>query len=121
MLVVGIDSHLIHTCTIQRYLSVGDDSLKAPKRDWRDHLVGVRCRRVTKQQRVADTAFAERPVVATEMLVVPAGTDVRQGDRVTNIVDETGAVEVGVFRIESVIIRRGRAARHVSLVLERVP
>jgi hypothetical protein len=117
---VGIDSHLIHTCTIQRFLPAGDDSLKAPKKDWRDWLTGVRCRRITKQQRVADTAFAERPVITADLLLVPAGTDIKQGDRVTTIVDETGAVEAGTFTIESVIIRRGRAARHVSLNLERV-
>lgn len=118
---MSIDSHLIHTATIQRYLSAGDDSLKAPKKDWRDWLTGVRCRRVTKQQKVGDTAFAERPVVTTDMLLVPAGTDVRQGDQVVNIVDETGATEIGVFKIKQVIIRRGRAARHVSLILERAP
>jgi len=116
---MSIDSHLIHTATIQRYLSAGDDSLKAPKRDWRDWLVGVRCRRVTKQQRVGDTAFAERPVITVDMLLVPPGTDVQQGDRVINIRDETGAVGAGVFKVESIIIRRGRAARHVSLVLEK--
>jgi hypothetical protein len=117
---MSIDSHLIHTATIQRYLAVGDDSLKAPKKDWRDWLVGVRCRRVTKQQRVADTAFAERPVITVDMLLVPPGTDVAQGDRVIDIRDEVGAVEAGPFKIQSVIIRRGRAARHVSLVLEKV-
>lgn len=117
---MSIDSHLIHSCTIRRFLPAGDDSLKAPKKDWRDWLTGVRCRRVTKQQRVADTAFAERPVITTDMLLVPAGTDVQQGDRVVNIVDETGATTAGPFKIESVIIRRGRAARHVSLILEKV-
>jgi hypothetical protein len=118
---MSIDSHLIHRCTIQRYLPVGDDSLKAPKKDWRPWIEGLRCRRVTKQQRVGDTAFAERPVTTTDMLLVPAGTDVQQGDRVVNVIDETGTTEVGTFKIESVIIRRGRAARHVSLILERVP
>ena len=117
---MSIDSHLLHTATIQRYLPAGDDSLKAPKKDWRDWLVGVRCRRVTKQQRVGDTAFAERPAVTVDLLLVLAGTDVQQGDRVVNIRDETGAVEVGVFKIESVIPRRGRAVRHISLVLEKV-
>jgi hypothetical protein len=97
---MSIDSHLIHRCTIQRYLPVGDDSLKAPKKDWRPWIEGLRCRRVTKQQRVGD---------------------VQQGDRVVNVIDETGTTEVGTFKIESVIIRRGRAARHVSLILERVP
>lgn len=117
---MSIDSHLIMTCTIRRYLPVGDDSLKAPKKDWRNWLTGVRCRRVTKQQRVADTAFAERPVVTVDLLLVPPGTDVQQGDRVIDIRDETGATEAGPYKIESIIIRRGRAARHVSLVLEKV-
>jgi hypothetical protein len=117
---MSIDSHLIHTATIQRYLSVGDDSLKAPKKDWRDWLTGVRCRRVTKQQRVGDTAFAERPVITVDLLLVPAGIDVQQGDRVVNIVDETGATEAGVFKIKEVLRRRGRAVRHISLMLEKV-
>jgi hypothetical protein len=75
---------------------------------------------VTRQQKVGDTAFAERPVVTVDLLLVPAGTDVQQGDRVVTIVDETGATEAGVFKIKQVIVRRGRAVRHISLVLEKV-
>lgn len=117
---MNISGWFVHTCTVQRDQSVTEDSHKAPIADWRDHLTGVRCRLVIKTERVGDTAFAERPVVTTYRLFVGRGTDVQQGDRITSIVDETGAVDAGPYRIEEVMKRRARAVRHISLLLERV-
>lgn len=116
---MSVDSHLIHTCTIQRAQRVLDEH-NQDRRIWSDQRTGLRCRLVIKEQRVPLGELAERPVITTYLLMVPAYTDVRQGDQVVMVVDEAGMTEPGPFRIESVLPRRGRAQRHISLRLERV-
>jgi hypothetical protein len=116
---MSIDSQLIHTCTVQRATTTRD-ALNAEVRTWGTVATNVRCRLVIKTQRVGDSAFAERPVVTTHRLLVPAGrTDVQQGDRVITVVDEEGTVDSGPFAILEVMKRRGRAVKHISLLLER--
>lgn len=125
---MGIDSHLIHQCEIQRGRAT-TDSYGAERVRWPPdipaHLTDVFCRLIIKDQRVGDGAFAERPIVTTYTLLVPPqhqgkAIDIRQGDRAANIRDEEGMVEAGPFRIDSIKKRRARAVRHISLLLERV-
>ena len=115
---MGVDSHLIMTCTTQR-ASTTKDALNAEVKQWANLATGVRCRLVIKAQRPADTAFAERPVVTSHRLLVPAGTNIRQGDRIVNVIDEEGTTDAGPFTILEVMKRRARAVRHISLLLER--
>lgn len=126
---MGLDSNLIHLCDIQRGVAqpdgYGNDTLVWPP-VVPLHLLDVRCRLVIKEQRVGDTALADRPVVTIYRLFLPPQvngnpTDVRQGDRVVNLRDETGAAVPGTFRIpDEVMPRRARAVRHYSLKLERL-
>lgn len=119
---MSIDRHLIHTCEIQRP-QTAKDGYNAEIKLWPPtiptHLTGVFCRLVIKTQRVGETAFAERPVITTHRLLVPAGTDVRQGDRIVNVQDEEGVIDAGPFAIQEVMRRRASAERHRSLLLER--
>jgi hypothetical protein len=120
---MGIDAHLIHSCDIQRPVKVEDgysgDRLLWPP-EVPTHLEGVRGRLVIKAQRVADTALAERPIITSYRWLTSPGIDVRQGDRIVNITDETGAIDAGVYDILEVMPRRAKAQRHISLLLERV-
>jgi hypothetical protein len=115
---MSVDSHLIMTCTIQRAVTT-QDALNAEVKTWAIWLSGVRGRLVIKTQRVGDTAFAERPVITTHRWLMSPGVDVKQGDRIIDIADETGAVDAGPFTILEVMKRRGRAVKHISLLLER--
>jgi hypothetical protein len=119
---MGIGSHLIHTCDIERpevyQDSYGEDKYRWPP-DIPTHLSEQRCRLIIKAQRVADSALAERPVITTYKLLLPAGTDVRQGDRITNVEDEEEVVDAGPFSVDEVLKRRARAVRHITLRLEK--
>lgn len=115
---MSVDSHLLHTCSIQR-ATLTKDALNAEVKTWVGFATAVRCRLVIRAQRVGDTAFAERPIVTTHRLLIPAGTNVQQGDRIVNVVDEEGTTDAGPFAILEVMKRRGRTVRHVSLLLER--
>lgn len=115
---MSITAHFIHTCDVQRATTT-QDALKADVRTWATLTEGVRCRRVTKAQRVADSATGEYPIVTSDLLLLPAGTDIRVGDRIVNIVADS-ATDPGPFRIEAVLHRRARSQRHISVQLEKV-
>lgn len=124
---MSIDSHLIHTCTIQRPTTPNRTSHRDAKPVWATQAIRVLCRLVIKAQRVADSATGERPIVTNYMLLLPADTDIRQGDRITQIIDERGVMELGndnqtpaIYRVAAVMPRRASAQRHVSCQLDRV-
>lgn len=120
---MSADAHFIHQCDVQRPTII-KDGYGADKELWPPqvpiHLLGVRGRLVVKTQRVADTALAEKPTITTYRWLTSQGVDVRIGDRLTNIVFEDGTTDAGPYRIEEVMKRRGRAVRHISLLLEKV-
>ncbi len=120
---MSISNHYLHRCDVARARLV-QDSYNAEKALWPPdipmHLTGVRCRLVSKAQRIADTATGEYPIITNYLLLIAAGTDVRVGDRVQNVVDETGATDVSTYRIEAVLPRRSRFVHHLSAQLEKV-
>ena len=65
-----------------------------------DSSTGVRCRLVTTAQRVPVSDMAEYPIVTTYKLLLPADTDVREGDRITSVVTERA--EAGPFSVNAV-------------------
>lgn len=116
---MGVDSHFIHRCTVERFTSLGRDGLKAEQKDWRSWEVGMPCRFVEKEQRVADSALAERPTTTIYLLLFGARRDVKAKDRIVNIVLQDGTVDVGPYTIENILRRRARATRHLSARLEK--
>jgi hypothetical protein len=123
---MGFDGQLIHKADIERP-QMGKDSYGAEKLRWPPdipaHLEDEPCRLVVKDQRVGGDVFAERPIATTYTLLVGPGTDVQQGDRVTNITDQDDTPlpdGVGTFSISAIKVRRGRAEHHRSLTLEKI-
>lgn len=116
---MGIDSHLIHTCDVQRPTS-SRDGYNVAKKTWGTHIEGQHCRLVVKTQRNPLGALAENPYITTYLALMPAGTDVKPGDRLANVVFEDGETDAGPYRIEAILTRRGRGACHISLQLEKV-
>lgn len=110
--------HLIHTCTIERATTTRD-AYNHDVEAWAPQLSGLRCRLVIGTQRVAFSELAEKPVITTYKVLVPAGTAVDEGDRVVNVIVEDGTIEAGPFRIDSVLPRRGAGLHHITLLLER--
>ncbi len=107
---MGLDSWLSDDVTIQR----GTQTLDAygnASLSWYDvaHVPG---RLVTKRSRVWSDERAEALLVTTYLLLLPAGTDVQERDRVD--------VEGTTYTVAALLPRNGRAAHHLSLTLERV-
>jgi hypothetical protein len=116
---VSMDAHMIHTCTVQS-ATVDQDAYNHDVETWADSNTGQRCRLVIGEERVAFTELAERPVVTTYTLYLPAYVAVAPGQRIVDVTLEDATVEVGPFRIESVLARRGRSQRHIRLNLEKI-
>lgn len=129
---MGIGSHLIHRCTIQR-ASRHVDGYGADVATWADHATDVPCRLIMRAQRQADTVFAERPLVTAITMLFDPATDVRQGDRIRDVrqydlaaaasaTDQEAAtvIDRGPFRIDSLLTYNRRGPAHRSAILERL-
>lgn len=117
---MSLAAHCHHRCAVDRPTpsldSYGNDAPTYAQR-----LAGLACRLVAKQQRVGDGVYAERPVVTTYLLLIPGEADVRQGDRIRDVVDVQGrVVDAGPFRIVAALPRRAASVRHRSYSLERM-
>jgi head-tail adaptor len=125
-----IGAHLIHRCTIER-AARHTDAYGADVSQWSVLATNVACRFVAKAERIVADALTERAVVTSFALMVDARTDVRQGDRIVEIVtsdpvaegDGTNnlIIDRGPFRVQEVLTRTGqRAIHHRTLQLERL-
>jgi len=90
--------------------------------DWRVRAEDVRCRLVSRSQRVPDGVLAEAPVVTTYTLLIDGDADLTPTrDRVARITDRTGRlIEPGPFFIGGRLVRTGAAGSrsHTSYQLE---
>lgn len=114
-----IEAHFIHSCTIER-ATISLDDHGADVATWHAVVESVRCRLVVKDQRAGINELAERPIITTYRVLLPAYTTVQPGDRITNVYDERGVIDPGPYRIETILPRRARSQRHISVLLERV-
>lgn len=113
---MAIDAHLHHRCEIQRAETTRDD-YNTDILTWKTHRVDVVCRLVIKEERVQRTDDAERAVITTYALMLPAGIDIQHGDRITNLVID-GVTTPGAYRIDQIKSRRAKSQRHITCTLE---
>jgi hypothetical protein len=116
---VGIDSHFIHRCDIQRGVSQVDPYHNEAPPVWSALVSDVPCRLVMKAQRIFATDTAQQVEITKYLLLLPAGTDVTEDDCISELVDETGAT-TGTYKVLSVLPRRARSVRHISVELEYI-
>ncbi len=109
-----------HTCTIARRTAVAGRYGSDQDGAWATVAADVPLRLVRKAQRAAETVLAEGGIVTNDMAMFPAGTDVREGDRLTAIrAEEDDAARSPDYTIAAVLPRRSRAQRHVTVLLTK--
>ncbi|WP_110513741.1 phage head completion protein [Herpetosiphon llansteffanensis] len=113
---MAIDAHLNHRCDIQRAETMQDD-YNTDILTWKTHLADVVCRLVIKEERVQRTDEAERAVITTYALMMRAGTDIKHGDQIVNLVID-GVATPGVYRIDHIKPRRAKSQRHITCTVE---
>lgn len=116
---MSLDALLPHTCTVLRAVRTLDE-YRNDKKTFQTHLTRVVCRLIERSQRVRMDETAQLTPVTTYTLLVPFETDVKAGDRVSNIDFGAGEVEPGPFEIQALVLRRSGAGHHKSLGLQRV-
>src|SRR5512134_2113294 len=116
---MSINAHFLHRCAIQRPAITGQDAYNNDVTQPATAAAGVPCRLVVKTQTILSDDRAQRVTVTRYMLLLAAGTEVREGDRIIDLVLEDGVRE-GPFRVKAILPRRARALHHVTLELERV-
>jgi hypothetical protein len=116
---VGIASHLIHLCDIQRSTETQDE-YNETERTYASHLSNVRFRLVEKTERETPSEFGEGALITVYLGLMAPGTDVDEDDRLVNIRFEDGTIDNHTYTVEHKLTRRARTVRHISLQLERV-
>ena len=117
---MSLDSHLIHTCTIERAYQSGTNVHGLDSDRYAVIAESQMCRLVVNQERIGISERAERPVMTTYKMLFPAGVDILQHDRVSNVLLEDGTLLTNIFSMEGILPRRGRSLRHVAVELEKV-
>lgn len=116
---MGLDSWLIHTCTIQR-AAPGTDAYHNPDPQYGPHYRDVPCRLVMKGQRVWSDEQRAAMIVTTYTLLVGAEVDLDPRDHISDVRLEDGQILEQTFAIRQLLTRRARGARHRSAVLEAI-
>ncbi len=115
---MGIDAHLAHRCTIQRNVAADKDAYNNTAESWTVIAEVVHCRLVEDRETVAQSETAQPLALSTYTLLVLAGIDLADGDRITNVIYEDGSTDARTFKVTGVVKRRARVARHQSATLE---
>jgi hypothetical protein len=111
---------LIHTCTIQR-ATTSENAYGGKSSSYGNYLVGVACRLESLSDKVLDTAQAAHPTVTDYRLMLPAGTDVTDEDRITDVQLNNEPSTLGTFTIEAIRpIPDGEGEHHLELGLSKV-
>lgn len=117
---MAFGDHLLHTCTIQRADKTQMDAYQQAKPVWADLETGIACRLVERTQRIVNDERTQLTAVTAFTLLLPAGTDILEDDRVTDLADGGVVFDAGPYHVTAVLRRRAWAEHHVSVALERV-
>jgi hypothetical protein len=116
---MALYKHLIHTCSTERPADGTDSGIYGQDRpDWVAHLSNVRCRLVIKEQKKVMDTEHEGAGISTYKLMVLARTDLKHGDRITQVVADDGTTW-GPFDVREVLPRRSTRTHHITFSLER--
>ena len=92
---------LIHRASILRKTQTGTDSHNLPTYAWAAIATGVHCRYEWRSR--TEMVDGKRVTLSSEYVYFPSGTDILEKDRISSIVDLTGATMVtGTFGVDEV-------------------
>jgi hypothetical protein len=106
---MSFDSQLIHSCTIERDITAGEDACGDPLTGQDPQLVySGPCRFTEKDEKAWSTEKNALQVVTVIRLWVPGQYQVLERDRVKSVTLEDGTVLVDAFWTKKVLARRNR-------------
>lgn len=111
----------IHRCTIERANYV-TDLYGQRVATWLPVGINVPCRLVQDEvQSLPDGLGGGSTTTVTTLIVLPS-TGLTEGDRISSVIDESGAAQPGVYEVRTLVVRRrGRyGASHIRATIERI-
>lgn len=117
---MSLESHLIHTCTIENPATGTVNTYNNKVKSFEQPLENVRCRLIEDREYVKRDEVSEGFVQSVFKLMLPADVLIRERARVTKITLEDGAEVNDRFEVTSVLVRRGRNSHHQTALLERI-
>ena len=116
---MSVASQMIHTCKIVRDLQTSEDALGNPVKQRNVAVYSGICRLIESQERVWNDALGTASKVTKYKLLIPCGADLRERDRIEEIILEDGSKLTNYFALKSVLVRRTNRISHLSVELER--
>jgi hypothetical protein len=117
---MSLDSHLIHTCTIENGTGGNLNPYNNAKKEYGVPLEGVRCRLVESQEHVWNDQRQESTIQTIYKLILPPNIQIQERARISQVTTEDGTILVDLFRVKAMLPRRARSTRHLTATLERI-
>ena len=111
---------LLDTCSIERNASLGNDPDNNPIAKWSVTQTLVACRLLIKMVRELDDAAAQQAVITEYTMLIAAGVDINEGDRISTVVHDNAPL-TEFFDVEGVAKQpRLDKIHHIKLTLKRI-
>lgn len=120
---MSVSAHLAHRCTIQRKpANVAPDAYGQRTPTYAVVAEDVPCRLVQREIRAPLGSLAEQPVIIVTTVVFGPETDIRETDRIVNVVFDDGSQDAGPFVVRTLAARRvgRRGVVHRTANVERI-
>lgn len=117
---MSLDSHLIHTCTIENPVSGSVNAYNNAAKAYDAPVQNVRCRLVIRGERVWSTERQESLIQTTYKLFVMAGVSLNQRAKISKVTLEDGTIIRDVYTVSEVLPHRSRTVHHQTAVIERL-
>ena len=117
---MSLDSHLIHTCTIENPVSGGVNAYNNAVKAFDAPATDVRCRLVEQRERVWSTERQEGAVQTVYKLLVGASVNLNERAMVSKVTLDDGTIIRDTFAVTEVLAHRSRSTHHQTAMLERI-
>jgi hypothetical protein len=119
---MSVAAHLAHRCTIQRRPTTTPDVYGQRQATYTAVAVDVPCRFIEREVRAPLGSLAEQPVIVATTVLFDAATDIRETDRIVNVVFDDGTQDAGPFVVRTLTTRRAgrRGVVHRTATVERI-
>ncbi len=116
---MSMTAHMSHSCKIVRNFVEAEDKFGGPGKNWSSEIYSGCCRLVEKQQRVYTDDRSEYAVITVYKLFLPALANVEERDVIRLIKIDNQVLE-NAFTVKSILRRRSKSVKFISIDLERV-
>lgn len=117
---MSLDSHLIHTCTIENPASGALNEYNNAPKTYGTPITDVRCRLVEDRERVWIDERQEAVIQSVYKLMLPRDVVISEKAKVSLVTLEDGTEINDTFTVNEVMMRRGRNSHHQTAILERI-